>query len=191
MFDLLIRVVDGIHLRPRRLFLLCLINFWLLHAITPMTLDLVLLTELAVHLLEVEPLLGVAHLLQQPVLNVHRLVGDLHRLRELMQVSLGELLQASQVTSLLISLLISQLISLWLHSHLQLLIRHLDLITVRICRRPLQPREVDLLLVESQAELVDLVHVVGQHLALPQEQLVAQQALVQGFGRHPVVKVVS
>lgn len=34
---------------------------------------------------------------------------------------------------------------------------------------------------------MDLVHVVGQDLALAQEYLGAQQALVQGLFRHPVV----
>ena len=157
--------------------------FRLLHSVALVSLSVMVLAQLAVHPLEVEPLLGVAHLLQQPVLNVHGLVRHLEGLRrllpavQLLQVGLGQLQKAGLLTSLLMSLLRNVLLS-----HLQFLIRQRDLI-IRTLRLP--PKE--LLLVDGQAEPVDLVHVVCQHLALAQQHLGAEQALVQAPLRHSVV----
>ena len=147
-----------------------------------MSLSIMVLAQLAVHPLEVEPLLGVAHLLQQPVLNVHGLVRHLEGLRllpavQLLQVGLGQLQKAGLLISLLMSLLLNVLLS-----HLQFLIRQREMI-IRTLR--LLPKE--LLLVDGQAEPVDLVHVVCQHLALAEEHLGAEQALVQAPLRHSVV----
>ena len=74
-----------------------------------------LISELAVDLLEVQSLFGVAHLLQQPVLNIDGLVRYLHGLRELLQVKLGELLEVGLLLTL----------TVLLHPNLELLIHHI------------------------------------------------------------------
>ena len=99
------------------LLLLLLLSLWLLYPVTFMTLEPMLLAELTVHLLEVQSLFCIAHLLQQPVLNINGLVRDLEglltvHLGELLQVSLGELLEVSLWSTIVL-----------LHSHLEPLIR--------------------------------------------------------------------